>query len=167
MEFVALAATTGELAGRASAVLDRVVWPGKPGAPAPIAPLTPDEQRRFDAGQTVYKNICQACHQADGRGAAKIAANLIGSPLALAPADVPARILMNGKEGPIGLMPPVGASLSDEQIADVLTYIRRDWGQDGTPVDPATIKSVRALTASRTRPWTNDELLALVPAGAR
>jgi mono/diheme cytochrome c family protein len=61
----------------------------------------------------------------------------------------------------------VGASLSDEQIADVLTYIRRDWGQGGTPVDPATIKSVRALTASRTRPWTNDELLALVPAGAR
>jgi hypothetical protein len=47
----------------------------------------------------------------------------------------------------------------------VLTYIRREWGQPGTPVDAATVKAVRALTASRTRPWTNEELLALIPAG--
>ena len=31
--------------------------------------------------------------------------------------------------------------------------------------DAATVKAVRTLTASRTRPWTNDELLALIPAG--
>ena len=45
---------------------------------------------------------------------------------------IPARILLNGKEGPIGLMPPVGQVLSDDQIAAVLTYIRREWGQAGT-----------------------------------
>ena len=38
---------------------------------------------------------------------------------------------LNGKEGPIGLMPPIGVVLSDEQIAAVLTYIRREWGQRG------------------------------------
>jgi hypothetical protein len=58
-------------------------------------------------------------------------------------------------------MPPVGGVLSDEQIASVLTYIRREWGQTGSVVDPATVQDVRALTAGRARPWTNDELMAL------
>jgi mono/diheme cytochrome c family protein len=110
---------------------------------------------RFAAGGEVYKNIFQACHQPDGRGQERMAANLIDSQLALAPAAVTARILLNGKEGAIGLMPPVGAVLSDEQIAAVLTYIRREWGQTGSPVDPSTVKAVRALTAGRQRAWTN------------
>jgi mono/diheme cytochrome c family protein len=36
----------------------------------------------------------------------------------------------------LNLMPLVGSALSDDQIAGVLTYIRREWGQGGTPVDP-------------------------------
>jgi hypothetical protein len=55
--------------------------------------------------------------------------------------------------------------LTDEQIAGVLTYIRREWGQDGTPVDVATVKQVREMTKDRTRPWKHDELMALVAAG--
>jgi mono/diheme cytochrome c family protein len=163
--FSALAATTTDLGPRAAEVLKRVEWPGKPGAAAPIAPLTPEEQQRFNAGQEVYRNICQACHQPDGRGQDRVAPSLVGSPLALASPDIPARILMNGKEGPIGLMPPVGFTLSDEQIAGVLTYIRREWGQDGTAVDVATVKQVREMTKDRTRPWKHDELMALA-AGA-
>jgi mono/diheme cytochrome c family protein len=143
-------------------VLARIEWPGKPGAAAPIAPLSADEQRRFDAGAEVYKNICVSCHQPDGRGQDKIAANLIGSTLALAPPDIPARILLNGKEGPVGLMPPVGSVLSDDQIAAVLTYIRREWGQDGTPVEPGVVKDTRALVTGRARPWTNEELISLI-----
>jgi mono/diheme cytochrome c family protein len=76
----------------------------------------------------------------------------------LGPSEIPVRILINGKEGPVGLMPPLGAVLNDEQIASVLTYIRREWGQTGDAVDPETVKQVRPLTADRTRPWTNDEL---------
>ncbi len=161
----ALAARGGELGARVTRVLARVEWPGKPGAAAPITPLTPEEQQRFNAGQEVYRNICQACHQPDGRGQDKVAPSLIGSALALAPADITARILLNGKEGTIGLMPPVGQAFSDDQIAAVLTYIRREWGQTGSPVDPATVKDVRALTAGRTRPWTNDELTTLAAGG--
>jgi mono/diheme cytochrome c family protein len=159
--FVALSESSGGLSPRARAVLARVDWPGKPGALAPLRPLSREEQARYEAGSGIYRNICQACHQPDGHGQARLAADLIGSELALAPAEVTSRILLNGKEGAIGLMPPVGAILSDEQVADVLTYIRREWGQPGTPVDPATVKAVRALTARRPRPWTNAELLAL------
>ena len=74
---------------------------------------------------------------------------------------------MNGKEGAIGLMPPIGFVLSDEQIASVLTYIRREWGQSGSAVDPAVVKTVRATTADRKRPWTNVELIALVGGGGK
>jgi mono/diheme cytochrome c family protein len=162
--FVALAGSGDELASRATAVLARVEWAGKPGVAAAVAPLSPEEQRRFDAGREVYRNVCQACHQPDGRGQERLAANLIGSALALGPAEVPARILLNGKEGPVGLMPPVGQIFTDEQIADVLTYIRREWGQTGSAVDPATVADIRSKTAGRTRPWTNDELNALLPA---
>ena len=59
-------------------------------------------------------------------------------------------------------MPPVGSVLNDDQIAGVLTYIRRDWGQTGTPVDPVQVRTVREQNASRTRPWTHEELMAMI-----
>jgi len=158
---------TGDLGTRAAAVLARIEWPGKPGASAPVTPLTPVEEQRFAAGQDIYKNLCQACHQPDGRGQEKLAASLLNSTLALAPANVTSRILLNGKEGKIGEMPPLGKALSDDQIAAVLTYIPREWGQTGSPVDPATVKETRALVADRVRPWTDAELLALIGPGGR
>ena len=142
-------------------MLARIAWPGKAGDATGFTPLSPDEQRRFDAGREVYQNICQSCHQPDGRGQEKLAPGLIGSAMTLAPADIPVRILLNGKEGPIGLMPPIGGALTDEQVASVLTYIRREWGQAGTPVDAATVTRIRQQTSDRSRPWTNDELKVL------
>jgi mono/diheme cytochrome c family protein len=162
-----LAAGTDDLSGRAAKLLARISWPGKAGEPAPVAPLTAEEQRRFEAGQEVYRNLCQSCHQPDGRGQDKLAAGLVGSSMALAPPEVPVRILLHGKEGAIGLMPPIGGTLNDEQIAGVLTYIRREWGNSGAPVDAATVEAVRGITKGRARPWTDAELLKIVPAAAR
>jgi mono/diheme cytochrome c family protein/glucose/arabinose dehydrogenase len=153
-------ASAGELSSRATALLARIEWPGKPGTAA-ATPFTPAEQARFDAGRVLYQNICLPCHQANGRGLEGIAPPLVGSEFALGPPAIPIRILLGGKEGSTGLMPALGASLSDEQIAGVLTYIRREWGQSGSPVDPALVTPVRAETAGRTRPWTNDELAKL------
>jgi mono/diheme cytochrome c family protein len=76
-------------------------------------------------------------------------------------ANVPVRVLLHGKEGAIGLMPAHGDTLNDEQIAAVLTYIRRAWGQTAPPVDPAAVQQIRKTTAGRTRPWTPDELAAI------
>ena len=160
--FATLAGGSDELASRAADVLARIEWPGKPGAASPATPLTAAEQQRFEAGREIYRNICQACHQPDGRGQERLAPSLIGSAIALGAPEIPVRVLLSGKEGPVGLMPPVGSVLSDEQIAGVLTYIRREWDQMGTPVDPAQVTTVRAQTASRTRPWTHDELIAMI-----
>jgi mono/diheme cytochrome c family protein len=153
------------LAARVSAVLARVSWPGKPGDAAPLPPLTAEEQRRFDAGREIYRNVCQGCHLADGRGQDRVAPTLIGATFTLGPAEIPTRILLNGKEGTFGLMPPVGSMLTDEQIASVLTYVRREWGQSGSAVDGETVKRVRASSLDRRKPWTNGELIKLAGSG--
>jgi mono/diheme cytochrome c family protein len=149
---------SGELGRRAEALLARLDWPGKPSTTPAAAPLTAEEQQRFTAGRQVYQTLCSACHQPDGQGQEKLAPSLIGSELALGRPDLPVRIVLNGKEGPVGLMPPIGAALSDDQIAAALTYIRREWGHTASAVAPALVKEVRSQTAGRARPWTNDEL---------
>ena len=162
----ALAAeNAGDLSSRATELLTRLEWPGKVGGRAAATPLTPAEQARFDAGRTTYQNLCQPCHQANGRGVEKIAPPLIGSEFALAPAPtIPIRIVLHGKEGTVALMPPLGGVLSDDEIAAVLTYIRREWGHAASPVQPADVARTRTETAGRTRPWTVDELNQLLRA---
>jgi mono/diheme cytochrome c family protein/glucose/arabinose dehydrogenase len=156
---------SGDLSTRAGALLPRLEWPGKAGVAA-VTPLTADEQARFDAGKAVYQNLCQACHQPDGLGREHLGPPLVGSSFALSTdATIPIRIVLNGKEGPVGLMPPLGGALTDDQIASVLTYVRREWGHTASPVAPAAIPPVRKDTAARTRPWTNDELTKLLGGG--
>jgi mono/diheme cytochrome c family protein len=166
--FVALAAGGGELAPRAANLLERMTWPGKApaaGAAPPIGPLTPEEQKLYATGQTVFSTLCMACHGDDGRGREKLGPTLIGSQLALASPDIPVRILLQGKEGPVGLMPPLGTTLTDEQIAGALTFVRRQWGNEASAVNPDVVRKTRETTTGRTRPWTNDELLALGSSG--
>jgi mono/diheme cytochrome c family protein len=160
-----LATSSGDLAARAKTLLARIEWPDKPGG-RPLTPLTAAEAQRFLAGREVYRNVCETCHQPDGRGQDRMAPSLVDSRFAQAPAAIPARILLNGKEGPVGLMPPLGATLSDDELAAVLTYVRREWGQTGTPVDAGAIRAVRTETRSRQRPWTNEELEPLLPPGS-
>jgi mono/diheme cytochrome c family protein/glucose/arabinose dehydrogenase len=159
---VALAARDrGELGQRATTVLARVAWPGKP-VDAIVTPLTADEQQRFAAGREVYVTLCSACHQPDGRGREHLAPSLIGSEMALGTSGVAVRIVLNGKEGSTGLMPPLGFVLSDDQIAAALTYIRREWGHTASAVDASTVKDIRGLTTGRSRPWTAEELSQLL-----
>ena len=78
-----------------------------------------------------------------------------------------AKIVLNGKEGPIGLMPPLGQTFNDEQIAAVLTYIRRDWGHTASAVAPLDVMEVRGLNKARNKPWTDQELQAPAGRGGR
>ena len=154
-----VAAGAGELAETASRVLAKLNWPGRPAPVAVATPLTAAEQQRFAAGAAVYKNVCVGCHLDDGRGNATLGANLVDSAFVTGADPSPSvRVVLGGKEGSIGMMPPLGASLNDDQIASVVTYIRRAWGHTGTAVSPLEVSEVRALSRSRTRPWTDAEL---------
>ena len=158
---MAVAARGGDLGTRATNVLGRIEWPGKPGAAAAATPLTAVEQKRFMAGQEVFKNLCEACHGADGREQQGVAPSLAGSASVVGVAGVPIRVLLHGKDGAIGEMPPHGATLNDDEIASVLTYIRRSWGNAGAAIDAAAVKDIRDTTTGRARPWTQEELSAI------
>ena len=156
-----LAGSTGALADAAKAVVAKLDWVGKPAPVVTVAPLTPEEMKSFTAGTEIYKNLCIACHLPTGQGLDKVAPSLVGSPLLVGNAGIPTRILLGGKEGTIGLMPPLNM-LNDEQIANVLTYVRREWGNTASAVTAESVQEIRGLTSTRKRPWTNEELL---PAG--
>ena len=158
-DLVKLSAGADDTGGLAKKVVAKLEWPGKPEPVVDVVPLTAEQQRRFDAGSELYKNICMGCHQPDGRGREKLAPSLVDSRFVMgADATAPIRILLAGKEGTIGLMPPLGGSLNDEQIASVLTYIRREWGHTASAVAPDDVREIRGLTKTRTRPWTDAEL---------
>src|SRR5207245_1973638 len=154
-------ASAGEIGALAKAIAGKIDWPGKP-APVNTAPqLTDEQQQRFTMGSELYKNICLGCHQADGRGREKLAPSLVESKYVLSPdSGAAARILLGGKEGPIGLMPPLASALNDDQIASLLTYIRREWGHTASAVAPDDVREIRGLTKMRKKPWTDADLPA-------
>jgi len=155
-----LAATSDETGALAKRVAARLEWPGKPAPVNEAVPLSASEQERFNAGAEIYKNICVGCHQPDGRGKEKMAPSLVESRYTGGDPGAATRILLTGKEGSVGLMPPLGGALNDDQIAAVLTYVRREWGNTGSPVVPDDVTEIRGLTKTRTKPWTDAELTA-------
>ncbi|HWJ69554.1 MAG TPA: c-type cytochrome [Sphingobium sp.] len=153
---LAMARGTGEFAAPAGQLLGVIGWPGKPVETA--LARTPEEQALFNSGREIYANICSGCHLAEGRGAKGVAADLAGSHFVLASPDVVVRILLSGKEGAIGLMPPAGATMTDEEVAAVVTYVRGSWGNKASAVLPAAVREWRSAYAHRKTPWTEPEL---------
>jgi mono/diheme cytochrome c family protein/glucose/arabinose dehydrogenase len=143
-----------------------VVWPGKPGVVVPTTKaLTNDEQMLFDNGRQTYAGLCAACHQPTGKGLEGLAPPLADSEWVLGEPERIVKVVMHGLRGPIkvkGLnysydMPAAGF-LSDEQIAGVLTYVRREWDHEASPVSVDLVKKIRAETKGRTDAWTEPEL---------
>ncbi len=144
----------------------QLTWPGKPGAvEVKVAPLTPDQQALFARGKTTYTTLCGVCHQPTGSGLPGLAPPLLNSEWALGPVDRPIRIVLGGLTGPVEvagtqwqLEMPGLQILSDEDVAGVLTYIRREWEHSESTVTPQEVAAVRAATKTRTKPWTAEEL---------
>jgi len=126
-------------------------------------------------GKKQYVN-CQTCHQPTGLGQPGLFPPLVGSEYVDGGTKRLGAILLHGINGPFKvagqnynqLMPP-WISLSDEKIAQVLTYVRRSFGtmpegQDGV-VTTEMIKAAREEFKARTGPFTEAELLA-IPADA-
>ncbi len=145
-----------------------LTWPGKPGAPPEevIVPLTAEQEARFQSGKQIYATTCGACHQPDGNGREGLAPPLLNSDWALGPANRVMRIALQGVRGPINVngksyqleMPALNI-LNDDQLASVLTYVRREWGHTAEPVSVEAVTAARRETASRTAAWTEAELL--------
>jgi mono/diheme cytochrome c family protein len=120
-------------------------------------------------GKAVYESVCGICHGTDGLGKPGQAPPLAGSEwvdakgfhrLAHIPLlGVNGPIKVNGKEWSLS-MAAMGAALSDDDLAGVLTYIRSAWGNKAGPVTGDDIKKIRAGLGAP-KPLTSDDLMAL------
>lgn len=150
-----------EVRSLATTVAERLHWPGKPRPELPdVTPLTQEEQARFQEGARRYGAVCAACHRDDGRGQEGMATSLLESEWVLGHPRRLIRIVLHGLDGEM-LMPPLG-QLSDDEVAAVLTYIRRAWGHGASPVEPDFVAEIRGETTGRDRPYTPDELRAVI-----
>lgn len=103
-------------------------------------------------GALVYLNNCGACHRSDGQGARSTFPSLAGSS-SVAATDPTSliRIILQGSamphtvEAPSELgMPALGWRLGDDKVAEVLSFVRRSWGNQAAPVTAQAVAKVRA-----------------------
>jgi mono/diheme cytochrome c family protein len=94
------------------------------------------------AGKTLYEKNCADCHGKQGEGHEPAAPPLAGNrAVTMTSAVDPIRMVLfggyspgtGGNPRPFG-MPPYSLTLSDEEIAEVLVYVRSSWGNAGRPV---------------------------------
>ena len=112
----------------------------------------PDLKASVSRGLKVYKATCIACHQADGLGVQRMNPPLVKTKWVLGDKKALAKIVINGlKGGEIEIdgddfhnpMPPMGAQLNDQEIADVLTYVRNSFSNKASAVTVADVKAAR------------------------
>lgn len=104
----------------------------------------------MEKGKRVYTQVCFACHQGEGQGLPGVFPPLAKADYLMADKSRAITSLIKGLSGPItvngqqynGVMPP--SMLSDEQIANVLTYVRNSWGNQGDVVTVDEVKKVHA-----------------------
>lgn len=101
-------------------------------------------------GKVVYSNSCLPCHQADGGGVSNLNPPLIKTTYVLGDKTKLIAILLKGLNqeieigGEIYSNPmPAHDFLTDLQIADVLTYVRNNFGNKASAITPAQVKAVR------------------------
>jgi nitrite reductase (NO-forming) len=105
---------------------------------------------RIERGKKVYLTSCFACHMPTGDGLPGVFPPLAKSDFLKADKDRAIKTVIRGLGGPItvngkpynNMMPP--QDVSDDQTADVLTYIMNEWGNDFGTVTAADVKRVRA-----------------------
>jgi mono/diheme cytochrome c family protein len=121
-----------------------------PARPAPkAAPAKPKP-----AGAVLYTNYCASCHKADGNGVAGTFPPLKGAEQVRGDKQALIRIVLQGLSGPIQVKGatydqemPAFAFLSDQQIADVLTYVRSTFGNQSGSITSGEVQQARAALA--------------------
>jgi mono/diheme cytochrome c family protein len=142
----------------------------KAAAGSEVKELTPEQV--IAAGKKSFLQTCAACHQATGTGVAGVYPPLAGSEWVQGNEERVIRILLHGLNGPIdveghsfnGAMPAFGKvtgggyNWKEDKIAQVLTYIRQEWGNKASPITTEKVVEILAKEKERAKPWTQAEL---------
>src|SRR4029450_1216567 len=132
-----------------------------------------------DRGKKIFAANCQTCHQANGLGVAGQYPPLAGSEFTIGGSRRPAMIVLKGLTGPVkvkgqqfgaAVMQPWDKTLTDQKMADVLTYERSEWGNNASPVTAEQIAALRKELAGRAESFVEHDILAVpdadLPGGA-
>jgi len=139
-------------------------------AGAQVSPPDPSTLKvAATSGAQVYAMTCAACHQANGAGLAVQYPPLAFSEFVTGDEQRLIHIVLRGLTGEIevegelfkGEMPGWAPALNDVQVAAVLTYIRKSFGNTASAIAAPQVAAVRAATAQRTKPYTAIELAKL------
>jgi nitrite reductase (NO-forming) len=105
------------------------------------------------AGRQLFLGTCSPCHQPEGQGVPNAFPPLAGSDFLMADKARAIGIVLNGRTGPItvsgrdfnSVMPPL-SQLPDDDIANILTFVRNSWGNSGDVVATSEVATVRKST---------------------
>jgi mono/diheme cytochrome c family protein len=105
------------------------------------SPLSPGYRFTETTGEELFASACQGCHMPDGKGATGAATYpSLAQDRNLESGGYPVYVVVRGQRA----MPPIGAMMSDDQVAAVVNYVRSHFGnQYQDPVTADDVKRVR------------------------
>jgi mono/diheme cytochrome c family protein len=127
----------------------------------------------YPKGVALFGSVCQTCHGKDGNGVPSLAPPLNGSEWVVGNKDKLIAIVMYGLTGPVkiagkvykapeinGDMPGIGqnSEYTDDDIAQVLSFIRSSWGNKAEKITATDITNLRSKFKDRQKNFTVDEL---------
>ena len=126
---------------------------------------TATAEDRFESIRSTM-NTCAACHGVDGKGVPGIFPPLDGAAWAVGDPERMTKIVLHGLMGELevkgqkynNVMAPLGATLDDQQIADVLSFVRQNWSNDASSVSVQQVSKVRKKTTARKMMYQPAEL---------
>jgi mono/diheme cytochrome c family protein len=121
--------------------------------------LTGKFLQSYHRGKKIYEVNCFSCHGNDGEGLLDMGPPLAKSDWVTGSPDVISKIILKGMEGEITVagkkyMPKIPmmafeSTMTDEQIADTITYIRNSWGNEASPVNAKSVQQVRGQISNK------------------
>lgn len=127
--------------------------PKEKDAPKAVAPKTLDE--KLKAGKEIYGRTCFACHQSEGQGIPSAFPPLAKSDYLNADTKRAINAVLHGLTGEITVNGKkynsvmTSQNLTDDEIANVLTYVYNNWGNNKTNVTTAMVKAERSKPAQK------------------
>lgn len=108
---------------------------------------------QIEAGKVLYQGTCSTCHQTEGQGIENVFPPLAKADYLMEDKIRSISIILNGLSGPItvngknynSVMPPM-SQLNDDEVANILTYVRNSFGNTGEAVTAKEVAKVRAET---------------------
>ena len=122
----------------------------------------------FNRGKKIYLQNCFSCHGKEGRGLLDMGPPLVKSDWVKGSPEIIAKIILKGMVGEITVSGKVykpkipmlafEGIMNDKQIADVMTYIRNNWGNKASAVSENFVKDIRLKTKSVKKQYLESEL---------